>query len=141
MELCEAKAGRDAWESMNGEGLCGTPWKMVAELRLTQKVTADKKERDLHYQGLWLKERPKLNPEDSTCCRLTLKLTDTLEAAQDVQHLHRMEKRQSHKTAKAVRESERSLRELSFIGKARMNAYKDRVAETERVKETRKNSS
>ena len=33
----------DAWESRNWEGLCGTPRQMVTrELRLTQKVTADK---------------------------------------------------------------------------------------------------
>ena len=32
----------DAWESTNWEGLCGTPWQMVApELKLTKKVTAD----------------------------------------------------------------------------------------------------
>ena len=35
----------DAWESTNWDGLCGTPWQMVApELKLTKKVT--KKERD-----------------------------------------------------------------------------------------------
>ena len=33
----------DAWESANWDGLCGTPWQMAApELRLTEKVTADK---------------------------------------------------------------------------------------------------
>ena len=33
----------DAWESTNWEGLCGTPWQMVApELKLTKNVTADK---------------------------------------------------------------------------------------------------
>ena len=33
----------DAWESTNWEGLCGTPWQMVApELKFTKKVTADK---------------------------------------------------------------------------------------------------
>ena len=75
----------DAWESTNWEGLCGTPWQMVApELKLTKKVTADKEGEGPHCQGLWLKERPKLNPEDSTCCPQTSKLTDTLEAAQDV---------------------------------------------------------
>ena len=36
------------------------------------------------------------------------------------------------------RESERSLRTLT--GKARMNAYKDRIAETERVKEEKSSS-
>ena len=31
-----------AWESTNWEGLCGTPWQMVApDLKLAKKVTAD----------------------------------------------------------------------------------------------------
>ena len=35
---------RDAWESTTWEGLCGTPWQMEApELKLTKKVTVDKK--------------------------------------------------------------------------------------------------
>ena len=85
---------------------------MVApELKLTKVVTADKAGARPHCQGLWLKERQKLNPEDSTSCLRTLKLTDTLEAAQDAQLLHRMEKRQSHITTNAEKESERSLRE------------------------------
>ena len=60
----------DAWESTNWEGLCGTPWQMVAP-ELTMK------ERDLHCQGLWLKEHQKLNPEDSSSCLRTAMLTDT----------------------------------------------------------------
>ena len=33
----------DAWESTNWDGLCGTPWQMMAsELRLTKNVNADK---------------------------------------------------------------------------------------------------
>ena len=32
----------DAWESTNWEGLCVTPWQMVApELKLAKKVEAD----------------------------------------------------------------------------------------------------
>ena len=49
--------------------------------------------------------------EDSTSCLRTLKLTDTLEAAEAVQRSHRMEKRPSHMMTNAERESERSLRE------------------------------
>ena len=88
MELCEAKVGQERHKS-----------------QLT------KKERDPHCQGLWLKERQRLNPEDSTSYLRTLKLTDTLEVAQDAQRLHRMEKRQSHMTTNAEREPELSLRE------------------------------
>ena len=37
----------DAWESTNWEGLCGTPWQMVAsELKLTKRSQLTKKERD-----------------------------------------------------------------------------------------------
>ena len=117
-ELCEAKSWTrqtlgDAWESTNWEGLRGTPWQMVApEWKLTKKVTADKEERDLHCQGLWLKERQRLNPEDSASCLRTSKLTDTLEAAQDVQRSHRMEKLQSHIMTTAESQSEPSLTEL-----------------------------
>ena len=33
----------DAWELRNWEGVCSTPWQMVApELKWTKKVTADK---------------------------------------------------------------------------------------------------
>ena len=49
-----------------------------------------------------------------------------------------MEERQSHITMNAESESERSLREPSLTGKARMNAYKDRIAETERMKERKR---
>ena len=79
----------DVWEATNWEGLCGTPWHMVVpELKLTKKVTADNKSADPHCGELWLEERQKLNPEDSTSCLRRLKLTDTLEAAQDAQRLH-----------------------------------------------------
>ena len=62
MELCEAKAGRDAWESMNGEGLCATPWKMVAELRLTQKVTADKEGAGPPLPRIVVERAPEVEP-------------------------------------------------------------------------------
>ena len=84
----------DAWESTNWEGLCGTPWQMVApEVMLTKKVTADKEGAGppLPRIGLW-----------------TMKLTDTLEPAQAVQRLHRMEKRQSHIMMNAESKSEQS---------------------------------
>ena len=88
----------DAWKSTNWEGLCGTLWQMVApELMLTKKVTADK-------EGAG----PSLP-------RIVVEKADIeghgLEAAQDAQHSHRMEKRQSHITTNAEREPERSLRE------------------------------
>ena len=87
---------------------------MVAlELRLTEKVTADKEGGGPHHcQGLWLRERRRLNLEDSTFCLRILRLTDTLEVVRVVQRLHRMEERQSHIMTNAESESERSSREL-----------------------------
>ena len=51
------------------------------------------------------------HPEDSTSCLRTLKLTVTLEAAQDAQRLRRVGERQSHIAMNSERESKRSLRE------------------------------
>ena len=128
----------DAWESTNWEGLCGTPWQMVAqELRLTKKVTADKEGAGPHCQGLWLRECWRLNLEDSTFCLRTLKLMDTLEVVRVAQRLHRMQERQSHMMTNADSESEPTI-ERTLTGKARMNAYKDRIAETERAKEKKR---
>ena len=40
---CTGQTLSDAWESADWEGLCGTPWQMVApELELTKEVTADR---------------------------------------------------------------------------------------------------
>ena len=89
--------------------LCGKWWLQNCSWRRKSQLT--KKERDPHCQGLWLKECQRLNQEDSTSCLRTLKLTDTREAVQDVQRVHRMEKRQSHIMTNAQSESERSLRE------------------------------
>ena len=37
----------DAWNAANWDGLCDTPWQMVAPaVKLTKKVTADKKRAD-----------------------------------------------------------------------------------------------
>ena len=103
----------DAWESANWEGLCGTPWQMVVpDLKLRKNVTADKEGAGPQLPRIVVERAPEVvNPDDSTSCLRTLKLTETLEAAQAVQRLHRMEKRQSHITMNAERESERSLRE------------------------------
>ena len=108
-------------------------WHSVANC----KLQLTKKERDLLCQGFWLKERQRLVPEDFTSCLRILKLTDTREVVQDVQRWHRMEKRQSHNNDEC-RERIRTIIESTLTGKARINAYKDRIAETERVKERRR---
>ena len=110
----------DAWSASNLEGLCGTPWQMVApELKLTKKVTADREGAGFHCQGLWLKERQKLNPEDSTSCLRTLTLTDTLDAAQDAQRLYRMEKRQSRITMIGRERIRTIIERKNFDGKSK----------------------
>ena len=102
----------DAWESTNWEGFCGTPWQMVApELELTKKVTADKEGARPPVPRIMVDERQRLNPEDSTFCLRTLKLTDTLEVVRVVRRLHRMEERQSRIMTNAESESQPSLRE------------------------------
>ena len=96
----------DAWESTNWEGLCVTPWQMVAsELKLTKKVSADK-------EGACLKERRRLSRAYSPFCQQILRLTDTLEVVRVALRSHRMEERQNPMMMNAKSESERSLREL-----------------------------
>ena len=84
-----------------------------------------------------MKERQKLNPEDSTSCLRTLTLTDILEAAQDAQRMHRNGKATKPHNDEC-RERIRTIIGRTLTGKARMNAYKDRIAETERVKERKR---
>ena len=79
-----------------------------------------------------------MSREDSTFCQQTLRLTDTLEVVRVVLRLHRMEERQNPRMTNVENESERSIIERTLTGKARMNAYKDRIAETERVKEKKR---
>ena len=85
----------DAWESTDWEGLCGSPWQMVApELKLTKKVTADKEGADTLEHG------EVTQPHNDEC-----------------------------------RERIRTIIDRTLTGKARMNPYKDGIAETQRVKE------
>ena len=97
---------RDAWESTNWEGFCCTPWQMVApELKLPKKVTGDKEGAGPPLPRIVVERAPEVEPRRFYVLSATLKLTDTLEAAQDVQHLHRIEKRQSHITMNAEKQS------------------------------------
>ena len=99
----------DAWESTNWDGLCGTPWQMVApDLKLTKKVTADKEGAGPPLPRIVVERAPEAEPK-----RFHV-LSADIEAhghAQDAQRLHRVEKRQSHITMNAEKESERSSRE------------------------------
>ena len=53
----------DAWESSNWEGLCATPWQMVApELKLTKKVTADKEGAGPPLPRIVVERAPEVEP-------------------------------------------------------------------------------
>ena len=103
----------DAWESTNWDGLCGTPWQMVApELKLTKKVTADKDGAGPPLPRIVVERAPEAEPRRFYVLSADIEAHGhTLEAAQNAQRLRRMEKRQSHTLMNAERESERSSRE------------------------------
>ena len=53
----------DAWESTNWEGLCGTPWQMVApELKLTREVTGDKEGAGPPLPRIVVERAPEVEP-------------------------------------------------------------------------------
>ena len=62
---------------------------------------------------------------------------DTLEVVWGVLRLHRVEERTKPHIDES-RERIRTIIERTLTGKAMMNAYKDRIAETERVKEQKR---
>ena len=121
----------DAWKSTTWEDFCGTPWQMVApEVKLAKKVTAHKGAGP-PLPRIEVDRAPEVEP------RRLYVLSADIEV-----HGHSggfpacasaciaWKKRQSHIMTNAESESERSLGTLT--GKARMNAYKDSIAETER---------
>ena len=95
-----------------------------------------KKEWDPHCQELWLKERQRLNPEDCTSCLRTLKVMDTGGCPACAALASNGKATMPHNDE--CRERTRKIIERTLTGKARMNAYKDRIAETERVKERKR---
>ena len=102
----------DAWESTNWEGLCGTPWQMVApELKLTKKVAADKEGAGPPLPRIVVERAPEAEPRRFYVLSADIEAHGHTGGSQDAQRLHRMEKRQSHITMNAEKESERSLRE------------------------------
>ena len=127
----------DAWESTNWEGLCGTPWQMVApELQRRIKSQLTKKERDPHCQGSWLKA---LEAEPTRFYVLSA----DIEAHGHTGGCPGCAALASHGRATKphndeCRERIRTIIERTLTGQARMNACKDRIAETERVKKRRR---
>ena len=53
----------DVWESTNWDGLCGTPWQMVApELKLTKKATADNEGAGIPLPRIVVERAPEVEP-------------------------------------------------------------------------------
>ena len=126
------QAMSDAGESTNREGLCGTPWQMVApEWKLVKKVTADKEGAGPPLPRIVVERAPEVEP------RRSYVLSADIEA-----HGHTggpgCAALASHGKATKphndeCREQNRTIIERTSTGKARMNVYQDRIAETERV--------
>ena len=128
----------DAWESTSWEGLCGTPWQMVApELKLTKKVTADKEGAGPPLPRIVVERAPEVEP------RRFYVLSADIEAHGHAGGCPGCAALASHGKATKphndeCRERIRTIIERTLTGKARMNACKDRLAETERVKERKR---
>ena len=130
----------DAWELTNSEGLCGTPWQMVAtELKLTKKVAADKEGAGSPLPRIVVERAPEVEPG-----RFYVLSTD-IEAHGHTGSCPGCAALASHGKATKPHNDEcrerESIIERTLTGKARMNAYKDRIAETEQVKERKRSSS
>ena len=93
----------DAWESTNWEGLCDTPWQMVApELKLTKTVTADKEGAGPPLPRIVVERAPEIEPR---------RFYVLLEVVRVVLRSHRMEEQQNLIMMNAESGSERSFRE------------------------------
>ena len=125
----------DAWESTNLEDLFANPWyTVITETRLTKKFITDEEGAGLILSECWSSNLQRSSVEGSTLCLRILKRTDTLEVVQVVRRLHKATKPHNDE----CRERIGTIIERTLTGKARMNACKDRIAETERVKETKR---
>ena len=125
----------DAWESMNCEGWYGIPWQMVApELKLTKKVTRNKEGAGPPLPRIVFERAPEVEP------RRFYVLSADIEAHGHTGGCPRCAALPSHGKATKPHDDECRERigtiiERTLTGEARMNAYKDRIDETDRVKE------
>ena len=128
----------DAWDAANLDGLCGTPWQMVAlELKFTKKVTADKEGTGPPLPRIVVERIPEVEP------RRFYVLSADIEAHHDTGGCPGCAALTSHGRAIKPHSNENRERIRTIIGrtlteKARMIAYKDSVAETQRVKERKR---
>ena len=128
----------DAWESTNWECLCGTLWQMVApELKLIKKATADKEGAGPPLPRIVVERAPEAEPR-----RFYVLFAD-IEAHGHTGGCPGCPAPASHGKATKphnveCRERIRTILERTLTGKARMNAKRDRVAESERVKDKKR---
>ena len=128
----------DAWESTNWEGLRGFPWQMVAsELKLTKKVTPDQEGAGPPLPRIVVERAPEVEPK-----RFYVLSTD-VEAHGHTRGCPGCAALASRGKATKPHDDEcreriRTITERTLTGKARMNACKGRIADTERVKERKR---
>ena len=121
-------------ESTNWEGLCGTPWQLVApELKLAKNVSADKEGAGPPLPRIVVERAPEVEP------RKLHVLSADIEAHEHIGGCFGCAALASHGKATKpqndeCRERMRTIIERILTGKARMNAY----AVTERVKERKR---
>ena len=108
---------------------------MVAlELKLTKKVASDKEGARPPLPRIAVGRIPAVEPRRFHAMSVEIGLMTTLEVVRVVLRWRRTEDRQNHTTNKC-RGRIRARNARNLTGKSRMSAYKERVAETERVKE------
>ena len=128
----------DAWESTNWEGLCGTPWQMVApELKLTKRAASVKEGAETQLPWIVLDMIPQVEP------RRLYVLSADIETHAHTGGCPSCAALESH--GRATKPHNNECRErirtvmVNFDGESKdecmQSAFKDRVAETERVKE------
>ena len=110
---------------------------VASELKLTKKVTADKEGEGPPLPSIVVERAPEVEP------RRFYVLSADIEAHEHTGGCPGCAALASHGKATKphndkCRERIRTIIERPLTGKARMNAYKDRIAETERVKERKR---
>ena len=127
----------DAWDVTNWNSLRGTPWQVVApDEKLLKKVIADKEGAGLPLPRIVVERTPKAEP------RRCYVLSADIEAHSHTGGSLGCAGLTSHGRAikphnDEYRERITTIIERTLTGRAKMNAYKDRIAETQRTKERR----
>ena len=121
----------DAWESTNLDGLCGTPWQMVAlESKLMKKVTADKEGAGPPLPRIVVERGPEVEPRRFYVVSADIEAHGHTRGCPGCAALASQGRATKPHNDECL-ERNRTIIERTLTGKA----WKDRVAETERVKE------